>query len=655
MGPTDHLPNDPSLQPQASAANAALQGLSQDLEALRQKVSAQLAEDITYLQNRKQRLMADIETLEDDFSHLKAEYQALQASQSQILSEQQQILSEQQIAQQQVWAKRLAQALATHLQAQLKESILAPGALTGGDALTSLTEASERLIALDGSLHSALKVLQQDLQGYQSSLSQQVSRMHSMEQQGEAILEALVTRMSQQLQIQMVQPSQRMVGRGQAPGTALPPGHQPPELPGAGPWGRPPRPWPQGATPQLPAPAAYPATGISPGSVPTTPKVGRRESSQDASKPGIPPTASTQPRPQRRHAPTPPPSQAPPAAAISRSQLQAGLILIILSTLALSIHNVLVGLIGFGGEVFGRFPVASILQLNIPNSLLLLWLRMVVVVPLMVVVAQRLRPTLGQDISQLLSQEDRRPLAQVVASGAFLFLSQVLIYTSIAKVGPGVAVTLLFMYPLITVPLAWALFGDRPTPLRLVVMFAITMGIVFTALPRISSDISTSLVSPWGVGAAMLSSVAFALYLVAMQLSFRRLHPVPVSLMQFSTVFVLTSLSLIVGSFFGMQPDQPSSPLGLYLGGLMLGGLTLLGYLFNNYGVKLMGAAQASIVAASGPVVTAVLAYLVLPGEKSALQFIQWMGVVLVTLGVVSLSLERWLNLRRATRRSEPT
>jgi hypothetical protein len=46
---------------------------------------------------------------------------------------------------------------------------------------------------------------------------------------------------------------------------------------------------------------------------------------------------------------------------------------------------------------------------------------------------------------------------------------------------------------------------------------------------------------------------------------------------------------------------------------------------------------------------------LVLPGEKSALQFIQWMGVVLVTLGVVSLSLERWLNLRRATRRSEPT
>lgn len=131
----------------------------------------------------------------------------------------------------------------------------------------------------------------------------------------------------------------------------------------------------------------------------------------------------------------------------------------------------------------------------------------------------------------------------------------------------------------------------------------------------------------------MLASVAFALYLIAMQLCFRRLHPVPVSLMQFCTVFSLTSLILIVGSFFGLQPSEPSSSIGLYASGLMLGCLTLLGYLFNNYGVKLMGAAQASIVAASGPVVTAILAYLITPGEKSALQFIQWMGVILVTLG----------------------
>jgi len=650
MGPIDHRPNDPSLPPPASAANEALKGLSQDLEALRQKVSAQLTEDITYLQNRKQRLMADIETLEDDFYQLKVEHQALQDSQSELLSEQQMV-------QQQAWAKRLAQALATHLQARLTESLLAPGVVTGGNTLASFSEASDRLSALDNSLHSALKALQQDLQGYQSSLSQQVSRMHSMEQQGEAILEALVTRLSQELQAQMAQPAQRMPRRDHPPDMALPASPRSPELPASGPWGRPPSPWPTAPPPPRPTPAVQTSAGVSPIAIASPHRrEGRREAQGSPSS-----LASTASAPAQRPPttpPAPPPRSSAPGApgAPSRSQLQGGLMLIILSTLALSIHNVLVGLMGYGGYLFGHIPVTAIFPLVIPNSLLLLWLRMVVVVPLMVLVARRLRPTVGQDITQLLTQADRKPLFQVLASGSFLFLSQVLIYKAIAEVGPGVAVTLLFMYPLITVPLAWALFGDRPTPLRLVVMFAITMGIVFTALPRISNDIGASgVVSPWGVGAAMLSSVAFALYLVAMQLSFRRLHPVPVSLMQFSTVFVLTSGFLIIGSFFGVQPSEPSSHLGLYLGGLLLGGLTLLGYLFNNYGVKLMGAAQASIVVASGPVVTAMLAYWMLPGGPSTLQFIQWMGVLLVTLGVVSLSLERLISLKRAARRSEPT
>jgi drug/metabolite transporter (DMT)-like permease len=336
---------------------------------------------------------------------------------------------------------------------------------------------------------------------------------------------------------------------------------------------------------------------------------------------------------------------------ITTARLQAGLLMVVLSTLALSLHHVAVGVIGYGGQIFGRIPVEGVLPLTIPNSLLLLWLRMVVVVPLLALVAPRLYPRVGDDLRQLFQNADRRPLVQVVASGGFLFLSQVLIYKAIADIGPGVAVTLLFMYPLITVPLAWFLFGDRPTPLRLVVMFAITMGIVFTALPRIYSDLSGSGVSLWGVGAALLSSIAFALFLVSMQLSFKRLHPVSVSLLQFSTIFILTSLILIIGSFFGLDPGAPSRPLSLYLGAAVLGLLTLLGYLFNNYGVKLLGASQASIVAASGPVVTAIMAYLITPGEKSTLLFIQWMGVTLVTLGVISLSLERLSSQRRQARR----
>lgn len=625
MGPSDHLPDSNPPQTKPQSAEAILRVLGHDLETLRHQISGYLSEDIAHLQAKKQRLMADIEALEGDFETLQARHQQLQTTYAEGLSQQQ-------IAQQQAWAKRLAIALATHLQGRLETALTTahPNALqpvSSEAVIAPLANASQGLAALDATLQTTLASLQHDLTSYQSNLSQQLNRMQSVEQQGEAILEALVARLSQQLQSQMVSP--------QGAATPAQNGHSalPPAISGA---------------PSEPAIPHSPYRG--PQAAPGYPGAESIASSGPALRPqpGAPLAQAARLR-------TPPNTAAPASPETSRrsspTDLQLGLIMVVVSTLALSLHNVIVGVIGYGGQIFGQIPVVEVFPLTIPNSLLLLWLRMVVVVPLLALVAPRLYPNVGNDLRQIFHRDHRRPLVQVVASGGFLFLSQVLIYKAIADVGPGVAVTLLFMYPLITVPLAWFLFGDRPTPLRLVVMFAITMGIVFTALPRIYTDLSGNGVSLWGVGAALLASVAFSLFLVAMQLCFKRLHPVSVSLLQFSTIFILTSLILIGGSFFGLNPGEPTRPLGLYVGAGLLGLLTLLGYLFNNYGVKLLGASQASIVAASGPVMTAILAYLITPGEKSALLFIQWMGVILVTLGVISLSLERLASQRRQAKR----
>ncbi|MEO1067792.1 MAG: EamA family transporter [Cyanobacteria bacterium J06638_6] len=624
MGPADYQPDFPPVPVPAStdprAAEAILQALGQDLEALRDQVAGQLSADIAHLQAKKQRLMDDVEALEGDLQTLQAERQQIQSSYAEALSQQQ-------ISQQQAWAKRLAVALATHLQGRLEAAMVATHAtsLQAGRAYPdslALNTASQGLAALDTTLQSTLASLQQDLTSYHSTLAQQIGRMQTLEQQGEALLDALVARLSNQLQTQLVPPS----APGNSYGAAAPQGHSP--APGLPPETGPVLPMGNYRGPQ--SGAVHPSPG------------GPLPSSFDAVRPAPFPQP---PAPMERA------STQTSGPRLTTAQLQLGLIMVMLSTLALSLHNVIVGVIGYGGQLLGRIPMEAVLPLNIPNSLLLLWLRMVVVVPLLTLVAPLLYPPVGDDLRQLVQSADKRPLIQVIASGAFLFLSQVLIYKAIADVGPGVAVTLLFMYPLVTVPLAWFLFGDRPTPLRLVVMFAISMGIVFTALPRIYSDLSGDSLSLWGVGAALLASVAFALFLVSMQLSFKRLHPVSVSLLQFSTIFILTSLILIVGSFLGFTPGTPSHPLSLYLGAGILGLLTLLGYLFNNYGVKLLGASQASIVAASGPVVTAILAYLLTPGDKSALLFIQWMGVILVTLGVISLSLERLATQRRQARR----
>jgi drug/metabolite transporter (DMT)-like permease len=630
MGQLDNLSGNERSQ-SAQGAETILRLLSNDLEVLRHKLSSQLSQDIARLEAHKERLMSDIEALEAEFEALKVQHEQLQADHSLELSDQQQ-------AQQQLWAKRLAQVLATQLHARLSASLTTGH---GQQSMASLDAANQRLVALDTTIHSTLQTLQQDLNSYHSTLSQQISRMHSMEQQGEAILEALVNRLSQQLQVQMANPA--IANRAMAQRrTGVPlPAH------------------PQRGTVSTVL-QSYASNGQ--GSI-----TGHSPYGDGIATPHLPPPQGTS-HPSHSSVQRPNLSQATPADASGKaddrgggqgtphsgnlSNLQKGLIFVVLSTLALSVHNVLVGIIGYGGDLFGQFPISGILPLNITNSLMLLWLRMAFVLPLMFLLAKQIHPPVWRDMRQLIKGRDQRPLYQIMASGGFLFMSQVLIYKAISDIGPGIAVTLLFMYPLITVPLAWFLFGDRPTPLRLVVMFAISMGIVFTTLPRIYATDMSGATSIWGIGAAILSSAAFALYLVSMQLSFRRAHPVPVSLLQFCTIFGLTSSILIVGKPFGFQPGEPSSQLGLYIGGALLGLLTLLGYLFNNYGVKLMGAAQASIVASSGPVVTVILAYVMTPGPKSTLAFVQWIGVILVTLGVLSLSLERWATQKRSKRQA---
>jgi drug/metabolite transporter (DMT)-like permease len=318
------------------------------------------------------------------------------------------------------------------------------------------------------------------------------------------------------------------------------------------------------------------------------------------------------------------------------SPFQLGLGLILLSTIALSLHNVVVGVVGNPSRLFGVFPIGGFIGLkSLGSSLLLLWLRMLVVVPLMAFgLAATLYKPVWRDVKTFCQSKDRRLMSSVIGSGLFLFMSQVMIYIAIGQIGPGVAVTILFMYPLVTVPLAWALFGDRPTSLRVLVMLMISCGIALTTVKAAAANLSSI-----GVSAAVTSGVCFALYLLSMQVSFRKMHPVPVSLIQFSTIFVLSSISLIA-----IGIDTPPTNWGGLLGGsFVLGGLTLAGYLLNNFGVRFMGAARASIIAASGPALTALLAVIINPGDKTFLSPAQIVGILVVTLGVVTLSFEKML------------
>ncbi|QZZ22275.1 EamA family transporter [Leptothermofonsia sichuanensis E412] len=608
---------------EARKAQEALQTVTQDLQSLHKGLVAQLSQEVVRLQAEKTRLMADIEKLQ-------AYHRALQ-------SRQLESFSQQQVAQQQLWAKQLAQILASHLQAQIAERLNQIAAQANQSALTaqmdpaalpavsSYSENAQRLLAsLDATFNDTFKTLQQELTTYQSALSHQINRMQTLEQQGEAILEALINRLREQLHAD----SARMPI---SPSSYPEAGHHPPLT----------------ENPYPPPPAQnYPPTSGTPypplpseSGLPLPPEYSSQVSN------GAPPAAINGPVDQVRHGhsrPTParpstlsfPATPAPlPAKPKKEASLfQLGLVLVLISTVALSFHNVVVRIIGTKSVILGWFSLGGFIQLNLGNSILILWLRMLVVLPLMIVVAMILHPPVWRDIRRFFSSKDRRPIFSVVGSGLFLFLSQILIYVAIGSIGAGPAVTILFMYPIVTVPLAWVLFGDRPTRLRWIVMATILLGVILTAQPNLAT---TNNVSGGGVLTAVFAGIAFAFYLLLMQLGFKKLHPIPVSLIQFFTIFTLTSVILVLSPNLGIQVEEPR---GFILGGIVLGALTLIGYLTNNFGVRFMGAARASIIASSGPVMTAFLAWLII---QSPLQFVQVLGILLVTGGVTALSFER--------------
>lgn len=597
-----------------------LQIVTQDLRRLHEGLVTQLSEEVNQLQAEKAYLTEEVK-------QLKAQHQTLQTQRTAALSQQQ-------IAQQQLWAKQLAMALANHLQSLMVQqinqmakanSIAGMGSGLPGSSQLQSDNAQRMLASLDATFSATFRSLQQELNSYHSALSQQLGRMHNLEQQGEAVLRALVGKLQEQLQAESfgsttalqspVSGSAYSYSTGEDEASLSETVLQPHARPGYA------SPSDLSSSPSLSAQAGQTPPVYSPQAAHSHPP-------QSASSPVIstPIPAPGVPQPLTRLFPK------------KETNFWAGFILVLFSTVALSIHNVVVRVIGKPSSILGLPEIGGFINITVlGNSLLILWLRMLVVLPLMVAVSMVLYPPVWRDLSQFLAARDRRPLLNVVGSGFFLFLSQVLIYIAIGQIGAGPAVTILFMYPLVTVPLAWILFGDRPTPLRWAVMAIISLGVVFTALPSIDVNKVTS-GGEMGVTAAIAAGIAFALYLIFMQLGFKKLHPVPVSLIQFFTIFVLSSIILIfLGPNLGVLV-QPEKRVGFIVSGIILGALTLIGYLANNFGVRFMGAALASIIASIGPVVTALLAWILI---NNPLQGVQILGIVMVTLGVGLLSVER--------------
>lgn len=314
---------------------------------------------------------------------------------------------------------------------------------------------------------------------------------------------------------------------------------------------------------------------------------------------------------------------------IVKANPRKGVILSAIAIVLMGWHYSLISTLGQGGSWLG-FPVGELGSGFVP-TVALLWLRMLVTVPVLGLLAPQLHKDTWEDLQNWIYTRDRL-LIMLIGSGIALFFSQVLIYQCVGVIGPVLGVTLLFLYPLTAVPLgALVAQEQKMTPLGWLALVAIAMGGVLAMRPFFGGEAPTSATLGLGLGA----SVAFSLYIVLTNRAYRQqCHPVPVGVVQFSTVAVLSSLVLLV------KPLRLAniSWLGLTVWGLLLGSAMLLVYLLTYSSLRMIGP-RTAIIAAATPLVTALVSIGFSPWAP--LEIIQWTGVFMVAIGGIALGKEK--------------
>ena len=565
----------------AQSAEEVLHSVMQELDALHENVKGQLNQDITRLQTEKNHLIEDIEGLREQYRKLQ--------------SQQMEALSGRYIQQQQLWLKQLAQVLAHNLQDLLVQRFNELSANSGHSLSSPIPSgefpipmppsnygerASELLAALDERIDRSFQMLEQDLSSYESELSMRLNNMQTLERQGEELLQNLVNRIREELESQ----EEYLENPFDAQDSYI------------------------------------------------------EESTNSVRPQVLQPTPAPRPR-----EPLPQPSSVPSTApAKAPSQVQTGLVLALSSAVVLSLFNVCLRILIKSKTprvVFGLFEFPGVVTPGFGNSLLILLMRLIVVVVLMPILATFLYPSVWKDIRRLFQSGDRALWSKVLGSAFFLFLSQVLIYLAIGNIPAGIAITIFFIYPIVTVLGSWILFGSRPSRVGLLAIVGITAGLILAGWPSFAAPAPGGGNVGVGVTAALASGITFAGYVLLTQMAAGKLHPIPFSLINFAAIFVFSSLSLWVplSENFAPKIDQNVWP-GLIVGGVVLGVLTLFSYLLNNFAIRFAGAALASVIGTLGPALTALFGFIII-NEK--LQPVAIFGMLVVTLSVGAMSVER--------------
>lgn len=308
-----------------------------------------------------------------------------------------------------------------------------------------------------------------------------------------------------------------------------------------------------------------------------------------------------------------------------------GFCIVLLASIFFCFQNVIVKVLFSEHSLLGIAHLGGFVTPTLQHSFLLMFMRMLLVVPLMATLAAKLYPLTWKELYRLRDVERHPLLLQSLGAGVLMFLYLALLYFSIGMIPTGIAIALFFTYPVFTALLAWRFFGDRPPLRRWLIMGVVFLGSILTIPEASFSAHSASLA---GVLTGFASGIAYALYTIVAQKTFAGLHPVPFTWISFATTLVLSGASLV----FWQIHEAPLPWWPLWVGGGLSAIVTFAGHLLNNWGIRLIGAPSASMIGASNPALTALLAWFSI---QETLNLVQVSGIVIATLGVLMLSRDR--------------
>jgi hypothetical protein len=116
-----------------------------------------------------------------------------------------------------------------------------------------------------------------------------------------------------------------------------------------------------------------------------------------------------------------------------------GIWIVLLSSLFLSLHNVAVRVLFSEHLVLNLFLLGGYVKPDFQNSFLLMFMRMLLVVPLMATVAFKLYPSALQEFLSLFKRERLDVMLQACGCGVLMFVYIALLYIAIGLIPTGIA------------------------------------------------------------------------------------------------------------------------------------------------------------------------------------------------------------------------